>query len=113
MDEINIYQKAIEQLVLDGNIILQVVMPDGNVLFFNVYKWQESYFNSAQSIDFNIVEGINITEFLTKNASQCSNRTNFFTLFNKVMEDGVVIRCEFAKKCIWFKWNPASNMMKK
>lgn len=51
--EYNIFQKAIEQLVMEGNTILQVVMPDGESLYFAVYKWQEGYFNTAQSIDFN------------------------------------------------------------
>ncbi len=54
--EYNIFQKAIEQLVMEGNVILQVVMPDGESLYFAVYKWQEGYFNTAQSIDFNTVD---------------------------------------------------------
>ena len=67
--EINIYQKAIEQLVLEGYTILQIQQPSGEVLYFNVWKWQESYFNTAQSIDFNTVEGINITD-ARKNAAR-------------------------------------------
>ena len=44
--EVNIYQKAIEQLVLEGNTILQVCTPNKDeFLFFAVYKWQEGYFN--------------------------------------------------------------------
>ena len=59
--EVNIYQKAIEQLVLEGNTILQVCTPNKDeFLFFAVYKWQEGYFNTAQSIDFNTVEGVYI-----------------------------------------------------
>lgn len=101
----NIYQKAIEQLVLEGYTILQVAVPDQDkFLFFSVYKWQEGYFNTAQSIDFNTVEGVNITDFLEKNSAQSSSRTNFLTLFQKVMEDGVLVRCEFTKSATWFKW---------
>lgn len=111
--EVNIYQKAIEQLVLEGYTILQVTTPNKDeFLFFNVYKWQEGYFNTAQSIDFNTVEGVNITEFLMKNATMCSNRTNFISAFNKVMEEGVLVRCEFTKDTVWFKWS-APNGTKK
>jgi len=110
--EENIFQKAIEQLIMEGYTILQIVTPTGNSLYFNVYKWQEGYFNTAQSIDFNTVEGINITEFITKNASQCVNRTNFFSLFDKVMEDGIVIRCEFTKGSTWYKWSAADSNKK-
>ena len=105
--EDNIYQKAIEQLVLEGYTILQIVTPSGNNLFFNVYKWTEGYFNTAQSIDFNTVEGVNITEFLSRNSSQCSNRTEFLSLFNRVMDTGVVVRCEFTKGSTWYKWSSA------
>jgi len=113
MGEINVYQKAIEQLVLDGYSILQVVTPDGENLFFSVYKWQQGYFNSAESIDFNTVEGINITEFLTKNSAQCINTVNFKAMFERVMEEGVVIHCEFTKTSIWYKWSASANNTKK
>ena len=55
---------------------------------------------------------MNITEFLTKNAAMCSNRTNFMSLFNRVMEEGVLVRCEFTKGATWFKW-AAPNGTKK
>ena len=70
--EINIFQKAIEQLVLEGYTILHIIQPNGETLYFNVYKWQEGYFNTAQSVDFNTVEGVNITEFLIKMLSVIS-----------------------------------------
>lgn len=111
--EYNIFQKAIEQLVMEGNTILQVVMPDGESLYFAVYKWQEGYFNTAQSIDFNTVEGVNITDFLCKNSSQYNNRTTFMSLFNKVMDEGVLIRCEFNKGSTWYKWSSPMAVTKR
>lgn len=99
------FQKAVEQLVAEGNVILQLVMPDGDNMYFAVYKWQEGYFNSAQSIDFNTVEGINITDFIHKNAAYFHNRTQFLSAFNKAMEDGVLLRCEFTKGSTWYKWS--------
>ena len=59
--EVNIYQKAIEQLVSEGYSILQIVQPSGQTLYFNIYKWQESYFNTAQSIDFNTALVLNFS----------------------------------------------------
>lgn len=111
--EYNIFQKAIEQLVMEGNTILQVVMPDGESLYFAVYKWQEGYFNTAQSIDFNTVEGINITDFLHKNSAQYNNRTAFMSLFNKAMDEGVLIRCEFTKGSTWYKWSSPMAVTKR
>lgn len=110
--ELNIYQKAIEQLVLEGYSILQIIQPSGETLYFNVYKWQESYFNTAQSIDFNTIEGINITEFLSKNAVICNNRLEFLSHFEKEMTDGVLVHCEFTKNSTWYKWS-APNSTKK
>lgn len=103
--EMNIFQKAIEQLVLEGYTILHIIQPNGETLYFNVYKWQEGYFNTAQSVDFNTVEGINITEFLVKNAAMCNNTVEFLNHFNREMENGVLVRCEFSKSTTWYKWS--------
>lgn len=111
--EYNIFQKAIEQLVMEGNTILQVVIPNGESLYFAVYKWQEGYFNTAQSIDFNTVEGVNITDFLYKNSAQYNNRTAFMSLFNKVMDEGVLIHCEFTKGSTWYKWSSPMAVTKR
>lgn len=110
--EVNIYQKAIEQLVLEGYSILQIVQPSGQTLYFNIYKWQESYFNTAQSIDFNTAEGVNITEFLNKNVAMCNNRVEFLNHFNKEMEDGILVRCEFSKDSTWYKWSAPEGVKK-
>lgn len=105
METINIYQKAIEQLVLEGYSILQVITPSGDCFYFVVFKWQEGYFNTAQSIDFNTVEGVNVTDFLTKNSTNYSNRTSFITLFNQAVDEGVMVRCQFTKESQWYKWS--------
>lgn len=111
--EANIYQKAIEQLIMEGYTIIQVAVPHTDeFLFFVVYKWQEGYFNTAQSVDFNTIEGVNITDFLNKNASQCSNRSVFLAQFNRVIEEGVLVRCEFNKNATWFKWGVPNGAKK-
>ena len=103
--EINIFQKAIEQLVLEGYTILHIIQPNGETLYFNVYKWQEGYFNTAQSVDFNTVEGGNITEFLIKDAAMCNNRVEFLSHFDREMENAVLVRSEFSKGTTWYKWS--------
>ncbi len=111
--EINIFQNAIEQLTLEGHTILQVVTPTKECLYFSVYKWQEGYFNTAQSIDFNTVEGVNITDFLIKNASLCANRVSFISQFNKVIEEGVFVQCQFSKDAHWYKWSAPNSIRNK
>lgn len=106
---INDFKKAIEKLVLEGFVILQIIQPDGGFLYFNVYKWTEGYFNTAQSIDFNTVEGVDITDFLRKNSALVFPGDAFISQFNKVMEEGTVIRCEFSKESIWYKWSAAGR----
>ena len=110
MIDSNLYQKAIEQINLQGYPVLQVHTPNAEEpMFFVVYKWQEGYFNTAQSIDFNTVEGINITDFLSKSAAQYLNTSSFISMFNKELDNGTIIRCEFSKGSTWYKWSVVSG----
>lgn len=106
--EINIYQKAIEVLVLQGFTIVQI-FSNGEYLFFVVYRWQEGYFNTAQSVEFNTLEGINITDFLKRNSALHSNIVEFIASFNKEIENSNLIRLEFQKDCVWFKYSSATG----
>ena len=108
-----LYINAIEKIVENGFSVLQIRTSDrSSFIYFVVYKWQEGYFNTAQSVDFNMVEGINITEFLRKNSSLYVNNSNFMSLFNKVLSDGVIIHLEFTKSCSWFKWSAIDSIKK-
>ena len=104
-------QEAIETLVLNGYTILQLIQPNGSVLYFNVFKWQESYFNTAQSVDYNTVDGVNITDFLTRSANVCGNVVDFINTFNKELEKSVVLHCEFSKETVFYKWSAATVKM--
>lgn len=104
MDKINIFQKAIELLILEGNSILQVKNGD-EYLYFAVLKWQENYSNQMESINFNSVEGVNITEFLLKNSLLYRNKTEFLNKFMDIMADNAVLRCNFSKESEWFYWS--------
>lgn len=100
---LNAYQKAIEILIKKGYNILQVFNQDGSAFYFIIHTFHETFTSSAQSVDFNCVEGINITDFMKNSASQ----VNMVELINKLEEyiaDSTVIRCEFSKNVRWFKW---------
>lgn len=98
-------QKIIELLIKEGYTVLQVITPDGERLYFIVYRWQEGYFNTAQSIDFNTVEGVNITDFIKKHGINYNNYAMFMAAFNKAVDEAPMIRCEFTKEVTWYKWS--------
>lgn len=102
--EKDVIQRAIEVLVLQGYIILQIVQPNNNVLFFLVYRFQEAYFNTAQSIDFNSVEGVNITEFIEKYSTMFRNHNEFLRQFNEYVDKSPILGLQFSKKVEWYKW---------
>lgn len=103
-----VYLRAIERIIAEGYTVLQIIGADGDSAFFVVYKWQEGYFNTAQSVDFNTVEGVDITDFMKKNAANAANPVTFMAVLRKTLEDGMVLRCEFTKSAIWYKWGAVS-----
>lgn len=114
MNDYLVYQSAIEKIVSEGWSVLQLrTSNESEFMYFVVYKWQEGYFNTAQSIDFNMVEGINITEFLKKNSAYHMNDSNFMSLFNKTLDEGLLIHLEFTKDSVWFKWSAIDSVRKK
>lgn len=108
-NEINAVQKAIDILISEGYTILQAVQPSGETLYFVVYRWQEGYFNSTQSVDYNSVEGINITDFMVKHSNMYLSKSVFLENFRKVLDESSVVRCEFTKTSIWYKWSMVSK----
>lgn len=108
--QMNNFQQAIEVLNEEGYSILQIQVNDsGEYMFFIAYRFQEAYFNSAQSVDFNTVEGINITNFLMQNASLSNNRANFLGILKKILVERIIIRLTFSKNIKWYKWDAANT----
>ncbi len=101
----NLYQQAIESLIREGFEVLKIVEDNGYELYFIVYKFQEAYFNSAQSVEFNTVEGINITAFLNKNLNISQNYSQFIGALNNELERLDIVRLQFNKKIEWYKWS--------
>jgi len=111
--DFSLYQSAIESLIQEGCTILQVILPDNSCAFFSVYSFTESFWNSASSVDFNTVEGINITTFLSKQAANYQNRASFIAAYNEVIDRSPVIACQFHKNAVWFKWQQIGDERKR
>lgn len=99
----NTYQKAVELLVREGHTIVQF-MVGKEWLYFTAFKFSEAYFNTAASIDYNVIEGVNITDFLRKQGALFGNSTSFMSAFNQEVEHGTILRCQFPKEVPYLKW---------
>ena len=104
----NIYQKAIESLIEEGHTILQVFNKDGSCFYFSVLDFQESFTSPTNSVDFNTVRGINITDFMRTQGGNM-NAINIKSKFLEYIQNANVVRCEFSKDVSWMKWGSASR----
>ena len=87
-----------------GYQILQVVTPGDGVLYFAYDKFIEPTTTSAVDIQFATVIGVNITNFIENNQGNFYNLTEMKSSYEKFWNDNPVVRCEFSKNVIWFKW---------
>ena len=104
----NNYQKAIESLIREGHVILQVFNNDGSCFYFSVLSFQESFVSPTNSVDFNSVTGINITDFMRTQAGN-PNTIAIGARFNEFIANADVVRCEFSKDRPWMKWGAVSK----
>lgn len=101
----NEFQQAVELLVDAGYTILQIDTGRGDYLFWLVYKWADGFFNTAQSIEYNTVEGINITDFMYKNVSVARNGSQFLGAFDTHITKSYIVRMEFNRDVKWYKYS--------
>lgn len=104
----NIYQRVIESLIEDGHTILQVFNPDNSCFYFSVFDFKESFTSPTNSVEFNSVRGINITEFLRTQGGNV-NIVAMKSKFQEYIMNANVVRCEFDKNTRWMKWGSASR----
>lgn len=97
--------QAIQQLVNAGNTILQIKDLFEDDLFFVVLNFNPSEFNTAASVDYHFLKGINITEFLDKNINLYNNPTLLIANLDKTIEDSKVMNLEISKGCRWCKYS--------
>lgn len=104
----NLYQKAIEALIADGHTILQIFNMDGSCFYFSVLDFQESFTSPTNSVEFNSLRGINITDFMRTQGGNI-NILNIKSRFQEYILNAEVIRLEFCKNLNWMKWGSASR----
>ena len=104
----NLYQKTIEALIADGHIILQIFNQDGTCFYFSVLDFQESFTSPTNSVEFNAVRGINITDFIRNHGGNI-NILNIKSKFNEYIANAEVVRLEFSKDIRWMKWGSATR----
>lgn len=102
----NLYQKTIETLVDNGHTILQIFNQDGSCFYFSVLDFQESFTSPTNSVDFNSVRGINITDFMRTQGGN-PNSIAAAAKFEEYILNANVVRCEFSKDTRWMKWGSA------
>ena len=104
----NLYQKTIETLVDNGHTILQIFNQDGSCFYFSVLDFQESFTSPTNSVDFNSVRGINITDFMRTQGGN-PNYIAAAAKFEEYILNANVVRCEFSKDTRWMKWGSAAR----
>lgn len=101
-----IARNAIKEIIRNGWDVIQLFYPGSREsMFFIVYKFEHAYFNSTQSIEYNVLEGIDITEFMTRNASFAQNNVSFTNNLYNVVKRSLVVRIQFTNNVIWYKWS--------
>ena len=102
---------AIVELNRQGYDVLQMFQPGSSEpIFFLVYKFQEAYFNTAASVEFNVVEGIEITQFMIRNASFANNVVDFTNNLQRTIDTSPVVRVQFSKETVWYRWRLAEEL---
>lgn len=97
---------AITEINRQGFDVLQMFQPGATEpIFFIVYRFQEAYFNTAASVEYNVLEGIEITQFMERNASFAHNAVDFINNLHRTVEESPILRVQFSKETVWYKWS--------
>lgn len=104
----NTYQKTIESLIEEGHTILQIFNQDGSCFYFSVLEFQESFTSPTNSVEFNAMRGVNITDFMRTQGSN-TNNVQLAAKFLDYLNQNKVVRLEFSKNFKWMKWGSAAR----
>lgn len=97
---------AIKEINRQGFDVLQMFQPGvPEPIFFLVHRFQEAYFNTAASVEYNVLEGVEITTFMERNASFAHNVVDFVNNLQRTVEESPVQRVQFSKETVWYKWS--------
>lgn len=97
--------RAIETIVTSGNVVIQIKDLFAEDLFFLAMSFNPSEFNTAASVDFHYLKGINITEFLDNNMNLYNNPTALIAGLDKTIDEGIVVDMQISKGCRWCKYS--------
>lgn len=103
-------KNEILHILIDNGYTILLIKSGFGDLYFAVYKWQESYSSTAQSIDFNAVEGIDITKFINTKTELYRNSKELLEHFENELMKGNLIRLEFSKNVEWYKWSSPNTI---
>lgn len=104
--DINVYQKAIEAIISNGFVVLQIFPFEGSTAYYYlVHQFNPSMRTPTDDIQFNQVVGVNITDFI-KNNAYIGDRHEFIRKFMLLInnEETKITRVEFPNSMRWFKF---------
>lgn len=94
-----------QQDKLEKDSMLAIVKLGFNVLWANGRYYVTYKFEHAQSgsmpIDFNYVEGIDVTSFLVSSYNFINNETQFAQSLNQYIEKDIILSIKFSKEMDW------------
>lgn len=103
--DINAYHQIIESLVKEGYTIIQVVINPYSVFYYSALEFEPSYSGGGQSIEFIHIKGINITEFLKRNATNDVRNTS--AKMQELTLNSPVMNIDFSNRVEWYKFSIA------
>lgn len=99
-------RQAIAGIVNSDFDVVEIEEHDGNNTYVVAYKFQESYADHANSIQYNTVFGVDITDFLKKNLNNMIiNKKEFTSTLLTFLEDAPSIRIQFSVVVKWKKYS--------
>ena len=100
---LNAYQTAIENLISEGYVIVQLIIGGTDVMYFATLEFDPPIHGSVQTVPYGQLKGCNITEFMRVNGGQVDKRL-LVNRFKEAMKTLPVIRVQFDENTNWYKW---------
>ena len=99
------YKKEIYETIKSGFGVLRIISDiPANDVYILVNNFEESRSSNIASIDFNLVEGIDITDFLNKSVLSNDN-SQFSDKLSQVISHSEPMRIKFSKHVPWMMFN--------
>ena len=96
----NTKRKEIIELIRLGYRLLEIIEPDGTSTFYNVDTFDSSVFSTTSSLDYNVLVGKDVTEFL-QNTGMIAIASELRSRYEAYLEKSLKMKVDF---CNQFKW---------